>query len=521
MHRTTVRLLRTSVLLLTASLAHAQGDYAFRKTTAGTLGQTLTLAWSGAPANVSLVQMLSATAGPTALSVLDPADPRSLQVGLDAIGLWSIVPSGGSGAGTWSLPVPNTASLHGIGLHFQTCTVPGATTIVGKIGNRCFAQLGLAATPAALTASLPSGRALMATFKNAVLGPSQGDVILAGGGAGGLLGAVGLRTSDVYDAATMTARPGPLLTVARALNTSTVLQNGKVLLAGGVDQAGLVLASAELYDPATNTFTSTGSMSIARGAHAAALMADGRVLVVGGTTIFTDAVQALANAQATAEIYNPATGLWSAAAGMGVRRLAPGLDALPNGKILMSGGFEVTVILGIPIPTGSVATCKLYTPASNSWANAANMPNSRAVHSLNTLLMQDGRLLVSGGATSGPDLTQATAIAATDAYNAITNTWTQLPAMALPRSGHSVTQLADGRVFACGGAQGTLTAPTSLDLVQVFTPSTNTWSPALTPLSTTRAGHGAAVTPDGMLVLFGGNGGPTNTSLSSIETIHP
>ena len=143
------------------------------------------------------------------------------------------------------------------------------------------------------------------------------------------------------------------------------------------------------------------------------------------------------------------------------------------------------------------------------------------MHSLSTLLLKDGRLLVPGGATSGPDLTQASAIAQADIYNATTDTWTPLPSMSQARATHTTTQLADGRVFVCGGARGTLSAPISLDLVQVFQPASSSWTPPLAPLTSTRAAHGAAVTPDGLLVLFGGNGGPQNVSLKSVETIHP
>ena len=73
------------------------------------------------------------------------------------------------------------------------------------------------------------------------------------------------------------------MTSARDQHTATLLNNGKVLVAGGLSQQHpVVVASAELYNPATGTFTATGSMSNARYSHTATLLNNGKVLVAGG-----------------------------------------------------------------------------------------------------------------------------------------------------------------------------------------------------------------------------------------------
>src|SRR5207302_296704 len=72
------------------------------------------------------------------------------------------------------------------------------------------------------------------------------------------------------------------MSIARDACTATLLTNGKVLVAGGVNSTGPT-SSAELYDPATGLWTPTGSMTTPRFGHTATLLPDGRVLVAGGS----------------------------------------------------------------------------------------------------------------------------------------------------------------------------------------------------------------------------------------------
>src|SRR5437762_585104 len=95
---------------------------------------------------------------------------------------------------------------------------------------------------------------------------------------------------------------------ARDLHTATVLPNGTVLVVGGYDGTNS-LASAELYDPAAGTWSATGSFRIARYYHTATLLPNGTVLVVGGN----DGTNSLASA----ELYDSANGAWSATGNLG------------------------------------------------------------------------------------------------------------------------------------------------------------------------------------------------------------
>jgi len=73
---------------------------------------------------------------------------------------------------------------------------------------------------------------------------------------------------------------GPM-NIARQNHSSTLLPNGKVLIAGGYDGTSAV-ASAEIYDPASGKWAATGAMKTNRYYHTATLLLNGKVLVVGG-----------------------------------------------------------------------------------------------------------------------------------------------------------------------------------------------------------------------------------------------
>ena len=89
------------------------------------------------------------------------------------------------------------------------------------------------------------------------------------------------------------------LNTPRTAHTATLLANGQVLVAGGEDSGGTLIASAELYNPATGKWTVTGSLATPRYDHTATLLANGEVLIAGGVN---------GTYTATAELYNPSTG---------------------------------------------------------------------------------------------------------------------------------------------------------------------------------------------------------------------
>jgi hypothetical protein len=71
-----------------------------------------------------------------------------------------------------------------------------------------------------------------------------------------------------------TFTPTASMITPRYLHTATLLADGRVLIAGGDMPDGTsgmskTLSSAEIYDPATGTFTATGSLTTPRAYHTA------------------------------------------------------------------------------------------------------------------------------------------------------------------------------------------------------------------------------------------------------------
>ena len=137
---------------------------------------------------------------------------------------------------------------------------------------------------------------------------------------------------------------------ARSGYTATLLPDGMVLVAGGAF-GRVSLGSAELYDPNTGTWTATGSMIEARSAHTARLLPDGRVLVVGG---YYDSTAPSGRSNfttilASAELYDPGRGTWTAGGSM----------------IGARGGHTATLLLdGTVLVEGNGASAELYDPGS-------------------------------------------------------------------------------------------------------------------------------------------------------------
>jgi len=168
----------------------------------------------------------------------------------------------------------------------------------------------------------------------------DGRVLIAGGltcceFTPGLTRQVSTDTAEIYDPDTDQFTQTGSLAAARSFHTATLLPDGRVLIAGGVfgDDANPAPVGAEVYDPSTGEFSPAGALQVARGTHTAVLLNDGRVLVVGGV----DAAQPFVGIQAT-EIYDPATNNWSLGPVLQPAWIESTVTLLGNGKVLIFGG---------------------------------------------------------------------------------------------------------------------------------------------------------------------------------------
>jgi centrosomal CEP192-like protein/galactose oxidase-like protein/Kelch motif protein len=230
---------------------------------------------------------------------------------------------------------------------------------------------------------------------------NNGEVLVAGG-SGNSDDTTYMASAELYDPATGTFTATGSMTTARYGHSATLLNNGKVLLAGGLGE-GLDLASAELYDPATGTFTTTGSMTTTRQGQTATLLNNGQVLIAGGLNGTPQGI-----AMATAELYDPATGIFTATGSMTSARVGQTATLLNNGKVLVAGG------------DASGVSAELYDPATGTFTATGNMNTARENHT--ATLLNNGEVLVAGG---GGNSGNNTSLASAELY---------IPVVAFPTS---------------------------------------------------------------------------------------
>lgn len=303
-------------------------------------------------------------------------------------------------------------------------------------------------------------------------------------------------------------------------HTATLLPNGKILIAGGGKEGdSKALDSAVLYDPATNSYSSAGNMRAGRADHFAIPLSNGKVLLGGGTasdlmhlanislelydpalnrfdmltgSIISDVGVALADGrvlfftQDHAVLYYPAL---EGAAGYGsssqllMPRLGGSVTLLPNGKVLIAGGFGNGTQL---------ANAELYDPATGKFTVTGSLATARTNHT--AVLLKNGRVLIVGG--SGPKGFLASA----ELYDPATGLFKSAGNLIEPREFIGML-LANGKVLLF-----------RLDTPELYDPTSGVFTLARKPAS--RSYNSETPLPNGKVLLLGADGvelyDPTN-----------
>jgi len=293
-----------------------------------------------------------------------------------------------------------------------------------------------------------------------------------------------IDTAELYDPKAETWQAtGPLVEKRQGIWSLVALENGKVLLAGEHD----TLTGAELYDPETGKWSATGKLLTGRGGHSTTVLSDGKVLIAGGIDYSADGTPIFASA----ELYDPDTGSWSATGSMAASRFKHAAVLLPSGEVLVAGGTSTE-----PSNDRALASAEIYNPVAGIWRTVGSMAAGREL--VKAVLLSDGRVLAVGGSIG--HFGKYKALASAEIYDPKTERWSSTGALAEARTQFTLTLLGDGQVLVAGGARPFTSA---LSTAETYDPISGIWSEAGS-MKTRRWNHRAVLLPNGDVLVVGG-----------------
>ncbi|MFO0760110.1 MAG: kelch repeat-containing protein [Byssovorax sp.] len=253
---------------------------------------------------------------------------------------------------------------------------------------------------------------------------------------------------------------------------------GVALRADGARINLYVEASGEvLVDPA---WVAAASMHRPRYGHTATLLPNGAVLVTGGYDLNTNVYQA------SSEVYIPAENAWQTAVPMSTGRYAHTATLLPGGKVLVTGGWN-----GQALKLGEV-----YDIASSTWT-VVPQPMNAAHHSHTATLLGSGKVLVVGGAAEN---------GVPEVYDPADQSFHLTGPMGAVRQNHTATLLGNGTVLVAGGS--TVAGVDFLTSTEIYDPTAGPWGSWVQgpSMANSRADHTATTFADGTVLVAGGRG---------------
>lgn len=362
--------------LLLAATAVAQSPSLDKE--GGALGGITTLRVHG-PANAIYLVLMSpfeATTPVPALGITLDVPPIFLNFSLTVPGF--IGDLDGSGDASFSVPLPNDPALASFVLSMQ-----------GIVGNGTYQTTNLIRlTPQASGTFAPSlSQPALPIVGGGVAPLANGEFVFCGGSG---------PAAQLYESRTEEWSASGVTFGVGTLAQSTGLPDGRVLFTGGLDLVtGQPTTAAAIYDPATQQ-TTTLAMNVARAGHGASVMGNGRVLITGGirSIDLQNPLTMLTSILGSTEIFDPATGLFTAGPNMLEPRAMHSSTTLSNGQVLIAGGVSVLPIINLPNVS---STAYKFNPATNSFGLPAVFSGARFLHS--AVGLSDGKVLIAGGLT--------------------------------------------------------------------------------------------------------------------------
>lgn len=260
----------------------------------------------------------------------------------------------------------------------------------------------------------------------------DGSVLVVGGVAHSGDRFVALASAERWDPRSQAWSAAPALSEARNVHTTTRLADGRVLVTGGVREQHGTLASVELWDPKQKgEWQLLAPMTAPRSGHRAVLLSDGSVLVTGGREVKT-----------LASTERWVNGAWSPGPELAEPRQHHAALALPDGRAVVVGGVAAGGLSNL---------CELWRPGEEKW--------TLAEHSLSTAHASFGAVVLKGGDVllTGGEAYATVDTALVQRFITAEQRWCIAGQLATSRKSHTATLLDDGRVLVTGGVSSGIT----------------------------------------------------------------